>query len=281
MWISLYLAISADFGALVCWWVYHVHHRDIVCGSLVQVYINSCFRERSFLLCSKKRYHPNLGSFFYWEFGTFFNEKGRMIMWLPICECRSRQENLPSRRTSGQVGDPIIPQRRGPRRVSSNIWTPAELHDHTDSLWVSWLHNVFSSTISFCFHPLAYKSNLEYWSDVKHFTRIDLFFCIAATDSTPLVCQRSHKTLTGMPPNRYLADLHSCNFFDILRILRSKHFSWPIAHAYAFCRYQAYELIHARWAMLGAAGFVLPEAFNKFGAVCGPEAVWWKVCATS
>lgn len=43
------------------------------------------------------------------------------------------------------------------------------------------------------------------------------------------------------------------------------------------CRYQAYELIHARWAMLGAAGFVLPEAFNKFGAVCGPEAVWWKV----
>jgi hypothetical protein len=32
--------------------------------------------------------------------------------------------------------------------------------------------------------------------------------------------------------------------------------------------------------MLGAAGFVLPEAFNKFGAVCGPEAVWWKVCRT-
>jgi len=28
---------------------------------------------------------------------------------------------------------------------------------------------------------------------------------------------------------------------------------------------------------LGAAGFVLPEAFNKFGAVCGPEAVWFKV----
>ena len=44
-----------------------------------------------------------------------------------------------------------------------------------------------------------------------------------------------------------------------------------------FDKYQAYELIHARWAMLGAAGFVLPEAFNKYGAVCGPEAVWWKV----
>jgi len=29
--------------------------------------------------------------------------------------------------------------------------------------------------------------------------------------------------------------------------------------------------------MLGAAGFVLPEAFNRSGAVCGPEAVWFKV----
>ena len=44
-----------------------------------------------------------------------------------------------------------------------------------------------------------------------------------------------------------------------------------------FSRYQAYELIHARWAMLGAAGFIIPEAFNKFGASCGPEAVWFKV----
>ncbi|RRT69536.1 hypothetical protein B296_00016587 [Ensete ventricosum] len=30
-------------------------------------------------------------------------------------------------------------------------------------------------------------------------------------------------------------------------------------------RYQAYELIHARWAMLAAAGFIIPEAFTKFG----------------
>jgi hypothetical protein len=30
--------------------------------------------------------------------------------------------------------------------------------------------------------------------------------------------------------------------------------------------------------MLGAAGFIIPEAFNKFGANCGPEAVWFKVC---
>ncbi|KAL2629151.1 hypothetical protein R1flu_013837 [Riccia fluitans] len=46
-----------------------------------------------------------------------------------------------------------------------------------------------------------------------------------------------------------------------------------------FDKYRAYELIHARWAMLGAAGFILPEAFNKYGAVCGPEAVWFKTGA--
>ncbi|KAI7726905.1 hypothetical protein M8C21_003353, partial [Ambrosia artemisiifolia] len=43
-----------------------------------------------------------------------------------------------------------------------------------------------------------------------------------------------------------------------------------------FAKYQAYELIHARWAMLGAAGCIIPEAFNKYGANCGPEAVWFK-----
>jgi hypothetical protein len=46
-----------------------------------------------------------------------------------------------------------------------------------------------------------------------------------------------------------------------------------------FDKYQAYELIHGRWAMLGAAGFVLPEAFNRSGAICGPEAVWFKTGA--
>ncbi|WCJ29024.1 Chlorophyll a-b binding protein CP26 chloroplastic [Euphorbia peplus] len=46
-----------------------------------------------------------------------------------------------------------------------------------------------------------------------------------------------------------------------------------------FAKYQAFELIHARWAMLGAAGAVIPEAFNKFGANCGPEAVWFKTGA--
>ncbi|KAK7268963.1 hypothetical protein RIF29_21675 [Crotalaria pallida] len=46
-----------------------------------------------------------------------------------------------------------------------------------------------------------------------------------------------------------------------------------------FAKYQAFELIHARWAMLGAAGFIIPEALNKYGANCGPEAVWFKTGA--
>jgi hypothetical protein len=33
--------------------------------------------------------------------------------------------------------------------------------------------------------------------------------------------------------------------------------------------------------MLGAAGAVIPEACNKFGANCGPEAVWFKVLIIS
>jgi hypothetical protein len=31
--------------------------------------------------------------------------------------------------------------------------------------------------------------------------------------------------------------------------------------------------------MLGAAGFIIPEALNKYGANCGPEAVWFKTGA--
>jgi len=43
-------------------------------------------------------------------------------------------------------------------------------------------------------------------------------------------------------------------------------------------KYRAYELIHARWAMLGALGAIVPEALNANGANL-PGAVWWQTGA--
>ena len=37
------------------------------------------------------------------------------------------------------------------------------------------------------------------------------------------------------------------------------------------------QLIHARWAMLGAFGALLPEALSAFGGDSIPGAVWWQV----
>ena len=39
--------------------------------------------------------------------------------------------------------------------------------------------------------------------------------------------------------------------------------------------------MHARWAMLGAFGAILPEALSAFGGDNIPGAVWWQVRARS
>jgi hypothetical protein len=41
-------------------------------------------------------------------------------------------------------------------------------------------------------------------------------------------------------------------------------------------KFRAFELIHARWAMLGALGAIVPEGIDAFGGNI-PGAVWWQV----
>lgn len=45
----------------------------------------------------------------------------------------------------------------------------------------------------------------------------------------------------------------------------------------SLCRNYEAELLHARWAMLGAVGCLIPEALTIFGGVELGEPVWWKV----
>lgn len=56
--------------------------------------------------------------------------------------------------------------------------------------------------------------------------------------------------------------------FDILNLATDKE---------TLMKYRAAELIHARWAMLGVVGVVVPEAIASAGVPLGESAVWYEV----
>ncbi|KAL2610130.1 hypothetical protein R1flu_028703 [Riccia fluitans] len=56
--------------------------------------------------------------------------------------------------------------------------------------------------------------------------------------------------------------------FDILLLGRE---------AEDFAKFFNFEILHARWAMLGAMGAVIPELLVRYGGFNFSEAVWWRV----
>lgn len=41
--------------------------------------------------------------------------------------------------------------------------------------------------------------------------------------------------------------------------------------------FHSFEILHARWAMLGALGALIPELLDLSGVIHFVEPIWWKV----